>query len=84
MQTFTSMDIYNVAKNRLNAPDAEAILAAKNCPKIEELMLRNQVPVESAIFSFLAEQKLRSELGAFVAPEDKKTGWRKWFGGNRS
>lgn len=59
MAAYTPQDIYDVATVRLNTPHVEAITAAHNAPEIAALMSRNNVSVESAIFSFLTEYSIR-------------------------
>jgi len=77
MNSYTSKQIYDVATTRLKAPHTEALIAAQNGPKIQDLMARNKVPVESAIFSFLTEYRIRQEE---TSMEKKQTGgWRGLF-----
>ena len=77
MAAYTSKEIYDVATVRLKAPHTEALIAAQNAPKIEDLMKRNKVPVESAIFSFLTEHRIRQDE---ASTEKKQSGgWRGLF-----
>ena len=77
MAAYTSKQIYDVATVRLKAPHTEALVAAQNAPKIEDLMKRNKVPVESAIFSFLTEYRIRQDE---MSSEKKQSGgWRGLF-----
>ena len=77
MAAYTSKQIYDVATVRLKAPHTEALIAAQNAPKIEDLMSRNKVPVESAIFSFLTEYRIRQEE---ISTDKKQSGgWRGLF-----
>lgn len=77
MASFTSNQIYYVATKRLNAAHAEALVAAKSGPMIEDLMIRNRVPVEWAVFSFLMERRIQQDELAEKAQQPR--GLNKWL-----
>lgn len=77
MAACTSNEIYHVAVWRFNAPHEEAMVAAQNSSAIEELMSRNSMPVEWAIFSFLTERRIRQD--EMAAANQQMAGWRKWI-----
>lgn len=80
MVTYTPMELYAMSKNVLRAPEDEAVLAARNGPKIQEIMEKYHVPVESAIFSFLADAKLVQSFGPIKTDNQRSGGWRQFFG----